>query len=249
VAVVVLTAVAETVVAYGDPRWGLAMHIVLLALALGLAARETDDLWQAFYLCACIGPIIRIISVGMPLQNFPQPFWYVLTSIPLFCVAYLIARDQHFSPAALKLRFPRPRDLPVEGMVALSGIGLGYVEWSILRPVPLIDGKSALWIVAGALILLVCTGLVEEVLFRGLIQHVAERFFGGNGGIAFTAAIFTVLHIGHLSIYDDLFVFVVGVYFSVVVRRTRSLLGVTLAHGAINTMLFITLPLSLLPHP
>jgi membrane protease YdiL (CAAX protease family) len=246
----VLVTIAETIVAYVDPRWGLGMHIVLLALALGLAARETDELRQAFFLCGTIGPIIRISSIGMPLQNFPQPFWYVLTSAPLYLSAFLIAREQHISLAALKLRLPQVRDLPLECVVALSGIGLGYIEWSILRPVPLVDGTSSVaWLIGGALILLICTGLVEELLFRGLIQHVSERFFGANGGVAFTAAIFAVLHIGHLSLYDDLFVFVVGVYFSMVARRTQSLLGVTLAHGAINTMLFIILPLSLLPHP
>jgi hypothetical protein len=243
----IAAAIAEYLVAYGDPRLGIALHIAFLTLALVLAARSHDDRRRAFYLAICIAPIIRIASTGMPLRSFAQPYWYVLTSIPLFVSGYMIAREAGLRPSQLCLRWPSPRMLPLEIAVWATGLGLGYTEWRILRPASMVDGHSTAWIVGGVLILVICTGLVEEFLFRGILQCIGVRFLGARGGIIFSASLFAVLHIGHLSLFDDVFVFGVGLYFSVVVRYTRSLLGVTLAHGTINAMLFIFFPLALLP--
>jgi membrane protease YdiL (CAAX protease family) len=240
-------AVAETLVAYGDPRLGIAMHIAFLAAVLVLAATTHDDRRRAFFLALCIAPIIRIASTGMPLTSFAQPWWYVLTSVPLYVGGFLIARESGLRPSQLYLRVASARMVPIELAVWASGIALGYTEWRILSPDPMVDGNSEAWLIGGAFILLICTGLVEEFLFRGVVQCIAVRLLGSRGGIIFSAALFAALHIGHTSLYDDLFVFGVGLYFSIVVRYTRSLLGVTLAHGTINTMLFIILPLGLLP--
>ena len=47
----------------------------------------------------------------------------------------------------------------------------------------------------------------------------------------------------HNSLIDIAFVFVVAMFFAWVVKRTGSLLGVTLAHGVTNIMLYLVLPL------
>ena len=73
------------------------------------------------------------------------------------------------------------------------------------------------------------------------------NFLGPLGGVIFAALIFSVLHIGWHSILDLLFALGVGVYFSLIVLRTTSLWGVTVAHGAISTMVFIVVPLLLVP--
>jgi membrane protease YdiL (CAAX protease family) len=238
--------VAEILTAYGDPRLGVGMHIALLALIVWLSASIRDQRHHAFLLALMIAPLIRIVSTGMPLHSFSQPYWYLLTSIPLFIAAFLIARQLGLSASALKLRLPRAQLLPIELMVWGTGVGLGYVEWRILRPAPLVNGHSAAWIIEGGIILLICTGLVEELLFRGLIQHVGGVLFGRVPGILYTVVLFAALHIGHLSWTDVFFVACVGLYFGVVAEWTRSLLGVTLAHGTINIMLFIVLPLGLI---
>ena len=236
--------VAEVLTAYGDPRVGLACHIALLAACLCLSALSSNRRRQAFFLVLTIAPIIRITSTGMPLVAFQEPLWYLLTSIPLFCSAFFIAHAAGIGPRSLNLRLPVPRRLPVELGVWISGIGLGVGEWLILRPLPLVDGRSVGWLAGGALILLICTGFVEELLFRGLLQYVARQRFGATGGLLFTAGLFAALHIGHRSWTEVVFVAVVGLYFGLVVLYTRSLLGVTLAHGTINCMLFIILPLT-----
>ena len=64
----------------------------------------------------------------------------------------------------------------------------------------------------------------------------------GVPGLVYVSALFAVLHIGHLSVADVMFVFLVGLVFASLVRRTGSLFGVTLAHGATNIGLFLVFP-------
>ncbi len=54
--------------------------------------------------------------------------------------------------------------------------------------------------------------------------------------------LFTVMHLGFLSLIDVVFVFLVALFFGRVVKKTGSLLGVTLAHGATNIILHLIAP-------
>jgi membrane protease YdiL (CAAX protease family) len=254
VAALAIVTVAELITTYGDPRFGIGMHITVLVLCLCFAAMTLDESRQTFYLTLAVAPIIRIISTGMPLRAFPQEFWYLLTSIPLFIAAIFIARAAGLGTRALNLQLPERRYLRLELLVWVSGLALGCIEWLILRPDPVVGAHPFAGLVGAGLILLVCTGFIEELLFRGLVQYAAGRLLGVSSGILFTAGLFAVLHIGHRSVLDVAFVGCVGIYFSLVVQRTRSLLGVTFAHGTVNIMLFIVLPLAVSssqhgPHP
>lgn len=133
--------------------------------------------------------------------------------------------------------------LTIELIVAGSGIGLGYIEYRILRPEPLIDSWQLTSLLPAALILIVATGFVEEFLFRGILQTTATRLYGDLLGIGYVSLVFGVLHIGHLSVIDVFFVTAVAIYFSLVVRYTGSLFGVSLAHGLTNITLFVFMPL------
>jgi membrane protease YdiL (CAAX protease family) len=110
---------------------------------------------------------------------------------------------------------------------------LGLIEYFILRPAPLIESLTWQTVWLPALILLVFTGVLEEVIFRGVMQHTAIGALG-RLGLFYVAAIFAVLHLGYRSILDVLFVFAVAVLFGLLVPRRGSLLGVSLAHGLTN---------------
>ena len=50
-----------------------------------------------------------------------------------------------------------------------------------------------------------------------------------------------MLHLGYRSAWDIVFVFGVAIFFGYLVRRTRSIVGVTLSHGLINILLYLVL--------
>jgi hypothetical protein len=91
--------------------------------------------------------------------------------------------------------------------------------------------------------LLIFTGFIEELLFRGLIQKAAIDLLGARGGILLVSLVFGVFHFGWGSPLDVAYVGLVGLFFGWVVWRTGSILGVTLAHGLANIMWLIVLPI------
>ena len=82
---------------------------------------------------------------------------------------------------------------------------------------------------------------MEEFIFRGVLQRSAwERL--GWGGIIYVSVLFAILHVGFLSWVDVIFVFGVAMLFAWIVKRTGSLLGVTLAHALTNVTLYLIAP-------
>lgn len=222
----------------GDQRVGLVLHALLLLTLLYHAARDLDNPLHQLLLTLAFAPLIRMISFSLPLATFPQMSWYFIVSLPLFAAAYLVSRLLGYGRRELGLRVG---SWPTQLLVALTGITFGYVEYRILAPEPLAVAFSwqALWL--PALILLVSTGFLEELIFRGLMQQAGQAALG-RAGIVYVSLVFAILHVGYKSVVDVIFVFVVALFFGWIVAKTRSLLGVTLAHGLTNIMLFLVMP-------
>ena len=79
------------------------------------------------------------------------------------------------------------------------------------------------------------------VCFSAVLQRSAVEAFGWRG-IVYISLLFAILHIGFLSWVDVIFVFGVGMFFGWWVKKTGSLLGVTLAHGLTNVTLYLIAP-------
>jgi CAAX protease family protein len=231
-------ALAEMLVTYVEPRLGLLVHCLLLAALLFHSSRVESREERAFLVTLAFAPLIRILSLSMPLSLFPPIYWYLITSVPLFASALVAGRTLGYSWQELGLHL---RGWPLQVVIGLSSLAFGAVEYLILRPAPLAPALEWAFIWQPALILLVCTGLLEEVIFRGLQQRAAGDELG-RWGIVYVALVFAALHIGYRSLVDVLFVLGVGLFFAWVVQRTRSLLGVMLAHGGTNIMLFLVMP-------
>ena len=233
-------AVAEWVTAAVDPRAGLVLHSLLLPLLVAWGSRARDAATRELYWSLTLAPIIRIGSLALPLGNVPLVSWYPLIGVPIFTGAFIVARNLGYTRARLGLRVTLA-ELPRQLALVPLGLILGVGEYLIFRPAPIAERFTLADIWLPALILLIFTGLEEELIFRGLMQQAALRALG-RWGLVYVSAVFAVLHIGYLSILDVVFVFLVGMLFAVFVLRTRSLFGVTLCHGCINVMLFLILP-------
>lgn len=230
---------AELFSTLSDPRLGLLLHAGLLVALLYHASRDLHDPLHQLLLTLAFAPLIRLLSFSLPLTVFPQIAWYFIVSLPLFVAAYLVYRVLGFTRAGTGLR---AGSLPIQLLIGLTGLTFGYVEYRILAPAPLAATLSwqDLWL--PALVLLVSTGFLEELIFRGLMQQSGERLLGIVGSNVYVSVVFAVLHLGYKSALDLVFVFVVSLFFGWIFARTRSLLGITLAHGLTNIMLFLVMP-------
>jgi len=231
-------ALAELLTTYADPRLGMATHCILLALLLYHSSRVSGEQERAFLICLAFAPLIRILSLSLPLTRFPVVIWYLVTSIPLFAAALVATRTLGYTWPELGLTL---HGWPLQIAFGLSGLAFGAVEYLILRPEPLVGALAWQQLWPAALILLLCTGLLEEIIFRGLLQRAAGDVLL-RWGMPYVALVFAVLHIGYRSVVDVLFVLAVGLVFGWFVQRTGSLLGVTLSHGLTNIVLFLVMP-------
>ena len=233
-----LIALAELLTTYAEARVGLALHGGLLVILLLHTALASGHPHHRFLLGLALAPLIRMLSLSLPLLDFPVLYWYVIISVPLFVATVLAARVLGFSREQLGLTI---RKVPLQFLVALTGIAFGIAEYYILRPEPLIANPTWQSILVSGVILMLCTGFAEELIFRGLIQRASVQALG-RFGLLYVAILFAVLHIGYGSILDMIFVLVVALFFGWVAEATWSLLGVTLAHGLTNIVLFLIMP-------
>jgi hypothetical protein len=229
---------AELVTALVSPLGGIGLHIVLLLALVIHASLAANHPYQKLYLALSLAPLTRLLSLSMPLADLPQIYWYGIIAIPLLIAIFVIAQRLNFRPREIGLSLGK---LPLQIAIIPTGIIFGLIEYQILKPEPLIDSLTWTGIWLPALILLIATGFVEELTFRGVMQHSADEAQMPWGWVYITG-IFAILHIGYLSVADITFVFLVGAFFVLIVKKTGSLLGVSLAHGITNIALYLIIP-------
>ena len=238
--------VAEVVTVYTNPFIGIALHAItlsalLITSALGgqtEAAREHPR--SRLLHSLALVPLIRIVSLTMPLGRFDEMYWFLAAGLPVFGAAIVIMISLGLRPRDIGLRIGRPA-LGLHLLVIPFGLVLGLAEYHILQPDPLIDELTLSQFVAPALILMFATGFLEEFIFRGILQRTAMAALGPFA-ILYVSTIFAILHIGYRSGTDFLFVFLIALLYGWVVRRTGSIIGVSVSHGITNITLFLLVP-------
>ncbi|UCH42495.1 MAG: CPBP family intramembrane metalloprotease [Dehalococcoidales bacterium] len=230
--------ISEVITVTVAPLWGIVCHIVvLIALILHSVLVGRQSL-QRLLISLALVPLIRIVSLSVPLANIPRAWWYPIIYTPLLIAALEVVRITGYPLKQIGLAVNK---VPVQLTVATSGIAIGVVEYFILKPEPMISEFTWQEILLPALIFLLFTGFVEEFIFRGVLQNTALEEYG-NWGIIYISLLFAIVHMIHYSALDIAFVFTVAVYFGWVVKKTGSLLGVSLAHGIANSILYLVVP-------
>lgn len=225
---------------------GVVIHTVSVFLLLAHAslshARGQKQL-AGFLAALSAVPLIRIFSVSVPFFHFTIIQWLTIISGPLLIMAAALMRILGLGPADVGFRRPGLEDMPLQGGVAASGLLLGYAEYFILRPaqawIPSLTVANLAW---GALAVTLASGLAEELIFRGILLTESLRVVGPRAGVFAVTALFAAMHIGFLSFLDVAYVFFVGLFFAVIVLRTRCLYGVIFSHSLANVVLYLLAP-------
>ena len=239
-AYIVFIVFAEVMTSFVDPRSGLVLHsLILIALLAQFSWKHGETPSSGLYLSLSLAPLIRIISLSIPLAYFPSHLWFIVVNVPVLVATVAMMRVQGISFRDAGVVFRKPLEVAA---IALTGILFGFIDYLILRPEPLGVGLSFWNIVLLALGLGFSTGFVEELAFRGLMQRHAVELFGERNGLIGVALVFAALHIGWLSVVDLVFVFSVGLFYGFVTLRTGSIIGVSLSHGITNVVLFLVAP-------
>jgi membrane protease YdiL (CAAX protease family) len=230
-------AAAEVLTALESPLWGIVFHFVILFALILSSAAVGKHPSRGLFLSLGLAPLIRIVSLSMPLAEFSQIYWYLIVSVPLLAGVFAVVRALNLRPREIGLTAGA---IPLQCLVALAGIAFGLGDYFILKPQPLVAVLGWQQSIASALILLVA-GFVEELAFRGVMQRASAQAAGAWGWL-YVAVLYSVLQIGHLSATHCLFALLVALVFGWTVKRSGSILGVTLSHGLINVGLYLVFP-------
>jgi membrane protease YdiL (CAAX protease family) len=232
---------------------GLGLHILLVFTLMfaSVVLQTRDAVLAPLLVAASLASLVRVFSLAVP--RFPffgvpvaNPLntipWLALVSVPLLVSVVAVSYVQRLRPRDLGLGIRGWHEVPLQILIALTGIPLGLLEYAILQPAPWIAVGSFGAIAVGGLVIFLATGLSEELIFRGILLKRAVEALGERPGLIYVTALFASLHIFFLSGYDLVFVFAVGLFYGFVVLTTKNLWGAILSHSLGNVMLYLVAP-------
>jgi membrane protease YdiL (CAAX protease family) len=238
VAYLIAMVIAELTIYRMQPVWGVSIYLIILFSLIVTTMLAKGQSQRDFFIALGLAPLIRIFGLASPgILGISQYLWYIIASIPIIASIISVSKTINFSANDIGLNFNKPF---IQFLVAISGIGLAIVDYWILKPAAWTDGLTIQEILFPAIVLLIFTGLIEELSFRGVIQRASGAL--GSYGWIFIAAVYAALQIWQGSILHCLFCFGVGLLFGWTVKKTRSISGVGAAHGFINIGLYLIFP-------
>ncbi len=240
-----LVIVGEIIVSFLSLQVGLVFHgfLVFLIVVAAALVYTKDALTSSLLATLILAPIIRVLSLSTPLWPFTETlYWLFVISLPLLAATFATISVQNFKRQDVGLVLGDKRKLWIQVLVVLMGAPLGVVEYLILAPDSWIPAFTLQNLAIGVFIVFLGTGLSEELIFRGVMQHSSERVMSRSWSLIFVALVFTALHISFLSMADLGFVFFVAIVFGITVQKTGTIVGVVGAHTLLNSMLYLVLP-------
>jgi len=130
----------------------------------------------------------------------------------------------------------RSRSWLLEILTALAGIPLGIAAVTVLlAPSSTLSAHSR----AGSVLLVgVVWAIIEEVMFRGVIQRTMSLAIG-PAGVVVAALLYGIAYVGATPWEYFLFMTGVGLVYGSVVQKTGSIAGVLVSHVLLNVTLLI----------
>jgi len=230
--------IAEYLSIYSDPSLGIFLQVVIIIFLILQSSFTSSTKFSYLLQAMILVPLIRIMSISIPVTEIEPLYWLAIMIFPILAACYFLMRSQNIDRRRVGLNLG---NLPLQLGVGLSGLALGFIEYLILQPSGLIPSLNTLNLILGSIIIM-STGLTEELVFRGIIQKNAENVIGKVWGLLFIAVLFTSEHIGWNSVLELAFVFGVSILYGYIFQKTRSIFGVSLSHGLSNVVLFLILP-------
>ena len=237
--------VGELFIFSGNMTAGVVVHIINLQaiiVSMFIKSKETDrvvldkQILQSLLLLLQL----RIINVAMPFFFTMTLYWYPLIYSPLFISIYLILRHQNVSFDEIGVN---ANDLYFYFHLAVPiALGLAWIEYQIIHPDYLIPDTRVTNLITLAIIMFIFVGLVEELIFRSILQTRLQQSMGTWKGLLAASILFGIMHSGYGLVHEIIFTTIAGLLIGYAYQKTGSLPFITAIHGMINIFLFGLLP-------
>jgi uncharacterized protein len=230
---------AEIALALVPPLLGVILHSVVILTILNVYLLIPLLPHRKILLALLILPILRIVSLSVPIAQLPQLYWYAADGIPVMISVLILTRMIHPPASYFVVNLVKVWRQIAFGML---GIPLAYLAFRIAPQKPLVPTGNLVEILIGIVSLVVFSGFIEEYIFRYLIQFNLEDIFG-EVGLWIGGALFTGLYLGAQTLPLTAFWGLVGMGFSYWVKYTESIWGVVIAHSLLLITALIFFPL------
>ncbi|AKB13432.1 hypothetical protein SAMN02910340_00127 [Methanosarcina thermophila] len=217
----------------------IAYTFLLLALSFSIAVTE-NYLVRKIYQALLILTIFRLINFSMPIFFEKNLYSFIFIYVPLAIPLTIAATHQ-------KIVYENNRDtlkklwiyLPLS---VLAGFAFAQAEYILIGARALIPDLSSANLLALIVIMVFIVALIEELMFRAILQTSLEEFLGPAGGIILASLLFGMMHSTYGTPFEMIYTFFVGGFLGYLFYKTRSLPLVVMIHGSINVFLFGIIP-------
>ncbi|WP_269848936.1 CPBP family intramembrane glutamic endopeptidase [Methanosarcina horonobensis] len=167
---------------------------------------EIRKLHQAFILL----PILRLINLSMPVFFETDLYSFIFIYVPMAIPAIIISIHQEIpgqrkADLLKKMRIYLPFSL-------VAGLIFAELEYLIIQTRPLIPDLSPVNLLELTIIMIFVVSLIEEFIFRGIIQTRLEEFLGPAWAILLASFLFGVMHSSYGTPYEIVYTFLQEVY-------------------------------------
>lgn len=192
-----------------------------------------------------VGYLIKILmrQGGAIDPQFTVFVIYVFRFVVTICAALWLKANRFGRKTGGRLKFSIKKANPA---LILWGVVLVVVTSFVLEPLLLLfpaeymdQLNSAIgtggWAVLTSVVM---APVLEEILFRGIIQDSLSREYGALRSVLLTSAIFGIIHIIPQQVVNAFFI---GIILGYIYVKTKSLVPVILIHAINNAIAFITM--------
>jgi len=217
----------------------IAYTLLLLILSFSTAVtkkQEVREVNQALLLL----PIFRMVNLSMPIFSDINLYSFVFIYAPLTIPLSIAINHQ-------KIKFEKKKDILKKilsrvPLAVIAGLFFGEVEYMVIGNRSIIPEVSFANVLLFIIIMIFIVGLIEEFIFRAILQKRLEKFLGPTSGILLASLLFGLMHSGYGTIFEMVFASLVGGFLGYCFYRTRSLSFVIMINGFINIFLFGIIP-------
>ena len=210
-----------------------AFNIVIVAVILAALHGERVQLVQALALVS----VFRVVNLSFALVSTVTIYWLATIYGVMFLPIILLIIHEKLSWHDLGIDDVR-RSALLLPLGAVIGADFGVIEYAILANKPLIPNASVSQLIQLSIVMIFFVALVEELLFRVLLQPQLIERTGAIPGILITSVIFGAMHSGYVNGYELLFATGAGVVLGVAFYETKNLALVVTINAVNNIVLF-----------
>jgi membrane protease YdiL (CAAX protease family) len=237
-AVLAVTELGWSLLAVPAPAAAAGYGVAALLAPLCLTLRPAADARVAALLppLAAISVVRLVTVVALPAQVHPSTRLLVV-GVPALVAVALAARQR---PPHWRLLRPHTGGWWGQALVALVGALAGRLVWGLAPPtVPVGAGVST----ALAATVVMLAALPDELLYRGLLIPAAADVVG-RWSVPLAAAAYAMAYLPGGSDRQLLAALLLGLGLGWCRRRTGSVVGAVAAHGLLNLVVYVLLPLA-----